>query len=240
MKRISVYSISILIVIFVLPASAQDSLRVPLNFRIAADVFGPAYYLINKDNLTVEGYAAYEFTTKRSAVLEGGYQNFRYSQYNYDYHSKGIFLRAGLDFNLLDPYLAQGKYYAGIGLRYGLSIFNQDVPLYEHENYWGTGTGSISSSNHVAHFVEVNPGIRTEIFKNVTIGWNIRLRILLYAGTTKDMKAVSIPGFGNGTKSFSPGMNYYIVFNIPYRSLFVKPAPEKVTDTDNEARSARK
>jgi hypothetical protein len=240
MKRISVYFISILIIICAHPVSAQDSIRVPLNIRVGIDLFGPTYYLINPDNLTIEGYAAYEYNSKNSFVFESGYQKFRYSQYNYEYLSDGIFFRAGIDFNLLDPFLAEGKYYAGIGLRYGLSIYNQEVPAFKHDNYWGTGTGSIPSSGHIAHFVEVNPGVRTEIFKNVSIGWNLRLRILIYSGTDKDMKAVSIPGFGNGTKSFSPGINYYIVFNFPYKSVIVKPAPPKVTGSDDEASSARK
>lgn len=240
MKRISVYFISLLILTFAGQANAQDSIKVPLNVRVAVDVFGPLYYLVYPDNLTVEGQVAYERNPKKSFVFEGGYQNFRYSQYNYEYLSKGVFFRAGIDFNLLDPFLSEGKYYAGIGLRYGLSIYSQEVPTYKHDNYWGTGTGSIPTSDHVAHFVEVNPGIRTEILKNISMGWNIRLRILLYPGTNKDLEAVSIPGYGNGTKSFSPGMNYYIVFNIPYKSVFVKPAPEKITETDTEARSGRK
>lgn len=240
MKRISVYFISLLILISGHPATAQDSIRVPLNIRAAIDVFGPVYHFANPDNLTIEGQLAWEYNSKRSFVLEGGHQNFRYSQYNYEYFSKGLFFRAGIDFNLLDPFLTGGKYYAGIGLRYGLSIYSDEVTSFKQDNYWGTGTGSVSSSGHVGHFVEVDPGIRTAFFKNISIGWSLRLRLLIYSGTDKDLKAVSIPGYGNGTKSFSPGMNYYIVFNIPYKSVFVKPAPEKVTGTDDEAKSARK
>jgi len=240
MKRISVYFISLLILIFAHPATAQDSIKVPLNIRAGIDVLGPAYYFFNPDNLTIEGQIAWEYDSKKSFVLEGGYHDFSYSQYNYDYLSKGVFFRTGIDFNLLDPFLAEGKYYAGLGLRYGLSIYNDEVTSFKQDNYWGTGTGYVASSGHIGHFIEVDPGIRTGIFKNISIGWNIRLRILIYSGTDKDLKAVSIPGYGNGTKSFSPGMNYYIVFNIPYKSVIVKPAPEKVTGTDDEAKSARK
>jgi hypothetical protein len=240
MKRIYVYFISFLILIIDNPASAQDSIKVPLNIRAAIDVFGPAYHFFNPDNLTIEGQIAWEYNSKKSFALEGGYQNFRYSQYNYNYLSKGIFFRAGIDFNLLDPFLTQGKYYAGIGLRYGISIYNHEVTSFKQDNYWGTGTGYVASSGHIGHFVEVDPGIRTAIFNNISMGWNIRLRFLIYPGTDKDLKAVSMPGYGNATKSFSPGMTYYIVFNIPYKSVFKKPAPEKVTGTDEEAKSARK
>ena len=184
-------------------------------------------YFADRNNLSIEGLVAFDYDSKKSFVLETGYQNFKYSQYNYNYLSKGAFVRAGADFNLIKPFLASGKYYAGIGLRYGLSIYSLQFPSFNYENYWGTRTSSIASSVHAAHFVEVDPGVRAQIFKNVSIGWNLRLRLMIYTGTGKDLKPVSVPGFGDGTNSFSPGINYYIIFNIPYKSVYVKPEPEK-------------
>jgi hypothetical protein len=228
MRKIYVYSISCLIIGFSNPVSAQDSIRVPLNIRAGFDIFGPVNYLMNPENLSLEGYVAFDNNIKRTYVFEAGYQNFSYSQYNYDFISKGFFFKAGVDFNLIKPFQSGGKYFAGIGLRYGLSIFSSEVPVYTRDNYWGTGTGSISSASHMAHFVEVNPGIRTQLIKNVSIGWNLRLRLMIHTGSGKDLKPVNIPGFGNGTKSFSPGINYYVTISIPYKSVFVKPEIEKV------------
>jgi hypothetical protein len=236
MRRIYAYSISLSIIASVLPALAQDSIKVPLNIRAGFDILGPAYNFEKPDNMTIEGYIAFDSDIKKSFVFESGIQNFKYTQYNYNYLSKGIFFRAGADFNLIKPFQSEGKYFAGIGLRYGMSIYSSDVPSFTHDNYWGTGTGLISSSNHIAHFVEVNPGIRTQLFKYISIGFNVRLRLLVYSGTGKDLKPVNIPGYGNGTKSFSPGINYYISFNIPYKSVIVKPevekAPEKEAGTE--------
>jgi hypothetical protein len=234
MRRISAYFISLLMIALANPAMAQDkdSIKVPLNIRTGFDIYGPAYYSFNRDNLTMEGYAAFDYDSKKSFVIESGYQNFKYSQYNYDYQSKGVFFKFGADFNLIKPFPAEGKYYGGIGVRYGISFYSSGVPSFKRDNYWGIGTGSISSANHVAHFVEVNPGIRTQIFRNVSIGWNIRLRLLVSGGTGSNQKAVSIPGFGNGTKVFSPGINYYISFNIPYKSVYVKPEIEKAPEPE--------
>lgn len=233
MGRISVlYIINLFTIACAASATAQDSIKVPLNIRAGFDVYGPANYYFNRDNLSLEGYIALDRNTKKTYVLEAGYQNFKYSQYNYDYLSKGTFIRGGVDFNIIKPFQAAGKYFAGVGLRYGLSLYSYEVPYFDHDNYWGTATGSISQSVHLAHFVEVNPGIRTEIFRNVSIGWTIRLRLMVYSGTGKDIKPVSVPGFGNGTKSFSPGINYYIIFNFPYKSVFVKPEVEKPSEKD--------
>jgi hypothetical protein len=233
LRKISVYIINFLIITSNLPAQAQDSIKVPLNIRAGLDVYGPANYFFNRKNLSIEGYIAFDRDIKKTYVLEAGYQDFKYSQYNYEYQSKGTFIRGGVDLNIIKPFAAAGKYYAGVGLRYGLSLYSSGIPSFKHDNYWGTATGSVASSVHLAHFVEVNPGIKTEIFRNVSIGWNIRLRLMIYRGTGKDLKPVSVPGFGNGVKSFSPGINYYIIFNFPYKSVFVKPEVEKTPEKEN-------
>jgi len=235
MQRISRCIISLMIITCNLSVWAQDSIKVPLNIRAGFDIYGPASYFANRKNLSLEGFVALELDSKKSLVLEVGYQNFKYSQYNYNYLSKGAFILGGIDFNMIQPFVAGGKYYAGIGLRYGLSIFSSEVPSFKHDNYWGTGTGFIASAVHAAHFVEITPGIKTEILKNISIGWNIRLRLMVYSGTGKNLKPVSVPGYGNGAKSFSPGINYYIIFNFPYKSVFMKPEPEKVSEKETES-----
>jgi hypothetical protein len=62
--------------------------------------------------------------------------------------------------------------------------------------------------------------------------------MLLYSGTGKDLRPVNFPGFGNGTKTFSTGISYYIVWNIPYKKInaiikkVVKEDTEDNEDTD--------
>jgi hypothetical protein len=230
--RISVSIISLILIAGNLQVTAQDSIKVPLNIRAGFDIYGPVKYLTDRNNLSLEGFMILERNSKKSYVLEAGYQNFKYSQYNYNYLSKGFFIRGGMDFNMIKPFAAEGKYFAGIGLRYGLSIYSSEVPSFKHDNYWGTGTGFVSPTIHAAHFIEISPGVRTEILRNISIGWNLRLRLMIYRGTGKDLKPVSVPGYGNGIKSFSPGINYYIIFNFPYKSVYVRPEAEKVPEKE--------
>ena len=217
MKRISAYFISLLIFSCFGAATGQDTISYNPKIRVAADIFGPVYYIADKNLLSLEGFLSVDFDTNKAAVIEIGYLDYIYSQYNYDFLSSGYFMRLGVDFNTLNPGTSQGKYYAGIGLRYGLSIFRAETPFLEHENYWGSVTGFAPPETSAAHSIELSPGIRTELFSNVSIGWTIRLRILVYSGTGKDLKSIYIPGYGNGTKVFSPGINYYIIWSIPYR-----------------------
>ncbi|MEI6048562.1 MAG: DUF6048 family protein [Bacteroidota bacterium] len=237
MRRTYVYFISLLIALIngMGIVHAQDTILVPLKIKAGLEVSGPALYFSEKKILNAEGFISADINEKVAVVLNAGYLNYKYSQYNYEYLNKGAFIRAGVDFNLLKPEKSQGKYWAGVGLRYGLSIFNSEVPSFKQENYWGTTTSSIAKKTYLSHFLEVSPGVRAEVFRNFSMGWTISLRRLLHTGTGKDLRPIYFPGFGNGGKSFSTGFNYFIVWNITYKKINViikKKVPEESEETE--------
>ncbi len=236
MRRIYVYFISLLLVLAFCPqeAESQDTIQFPLKIKAGIEVAGPIFYLIERNNFIFEGYISFDISEKIAPALNIGYSDYNYSQYNYDFKSNGIFMRAGADFNLLAPEKTKGKYYMGLGVRYGLSFFNSEYPSLHQENYWGNTSSVIPSETALGHFVELSPGVRTQIFKHITIGWNISLRFLLSAGT--DIKPVYMPGFGDATKTFSPGLGYFISWNIPYRTknvILKKEEPEEEEEPVN-------
>jgi hypothetical protein len=241
MLKTFVYIINLLLLIncSLVKLNAQDTIPIPLKIKIGVEVSGPAIYYTNKNILSEEGFVSLDLDEKRSVILAAGYLNYKYSQYNYTYLNKGSFIRLGMDFNLLKPDKSQGKYWAGIGLRYGLSRFTYQVPTYQKTDYWGTTSSSIASKVNWGHFIELAPGVRTEIFNHLSIGWSVSLRLLLYTGTGKDLRPVYFPGFGDGTKTITTGMNYFIVWNIPYKKIKVvlkkeaKEEPEDNGDTNN-------
>jgi hypothetical protein len=237
MKRISGYFISILILLTGsnLRLSAQDTIDIPLKIRAGVELSGPVMYFMDKSILNTEGYFSIDLNEKRSFFFSAGYLDYKYSQLNYDYVNKGIFVRTGLDFNLLKPEKALGKYWTGIGLHYGISRFTSEVPFVRQENYWGTTTSSVSAKTSWGHFIEASPGVRAEIFKNFSMGWNVSIRMLLYSGAGKDLRPIYFPGFGNGAKRFSSGINYFISWNIPYKKIRViikKEEPEETVEGD--------
>lgn len=209
---------------------SPDSVAIPLNLKIGIEVAGPAIYLTDKNNLSIEGYLSVDINERRSVYFSGGYSDFKYAQYNYSYLSKGFYAKAGVDFNLLNPLISTGKYWAGIGIHYGLSSFISETPYIKYENYWGTISSSIPRNTNWSHFIEASPGFRAEIFRNFSIGWSICLRKMIYTGAEKDLKPIYIPGYGSANKSFSTGISYYLMWNIPYKKIRVtikrKPPPE--------------
>ena len=205
---------------------AQDTVLFPLKIRAGFDLIGPAVYIYDNDNLNLEGYLSLDRNEKISYVIEGGYLNYKYSQYNYDYISTGVFTRIGVDFNLLKPETSLGKYWAGAGLRYGLSFYSSETPSFSQENYWGSSTSSIPVIKGTGHFLELTPGFKTELFRNFTVGWTVRLKLLISGGGTRDIKPIYIPGYGNGGKAVTLGVNYYISWNIPFKTRMVITKPE--------------
>ncbi len=223
-------------------AGAQDTIPIPLKIKFGLELSGPVIYYSNKKTLNAEGYISLDLNEKRSLVFDAGYLNFKYTQdstqHSYTYQSKGSYIRIGMDFNLLKPDKSQGKYYAGIGLRYGLSRFSSSTPYFDQTDYWGKTSSSIARSSNWAHFVEMSPGVRAEIFNHFTVGWSLSVRMLLHSTTGNNMKSINIPGFGDGTKRFSTGLSYFVVWNIPFKTINailkkeVKEEPEDNNDTD--------
>ena len=226
MRRTFAFFISLLALLATSVVKAQDTIDFPLKLRAGIDISGPIIYFTDKSNLSIEGFFSLDRNEKMSYILEGGYLKYKYSQYNYNYLSSGIFLKAGTDFNLLKPEMSSGKYWAGIGLRYGLSIFNSETPSLETQNYWGSSTTSVPKRSSVGHFLEVAPGVRTELFKNLSIGWSLRLRLLISGGGGKDLRPIYFPGFGNSGKRVNAGVNYYIIWSIPFKTKKVITIPE--------------
>jgi hypothetical protein len=219
-------------------ADAQDTLTIPLKIKAGIEALGPAIYYSNKNLKSLEAFVSYDLDEKRAVTFSLGSLNYKYSQYNYSYTNNGVFLRLGMDFNFLKPEKAMGKYWAGVGLKYGLSRYNSTTPGLSTENYWGVTTASIPARTNWGHFVEVDPGIRAEILKNFSMGWSINIRMLVHAGGSKDLRPIYLPGFGNATKTISTGISYFLVWNIPYKKITVitkKDEPDEEVEDDTNS-----
>jgi hypothetical protein len=240
MRKISVYIISLLAAFSCYPVMAQDkpqdSVLIPLKIRVGIEISGPVIYFNDKNNLTLEGFVSGDLNEKITLYIGGGYSNYKYSQYNYDYVSHGVFFKAGPDFNLFKPEMAVGKYWGGIGVHYGISSFTSETPFLKQENYWGQASSLVAPDKRWGHFIEFSPGFRAELFRNFSIGWSISIRRLIFAGKDKDLRPVFIPGYGDGGRAFSTGINYFIVWNIPFKKIMVPikiDMPEEPVEAEN-------
>jgi hypothetical protein len=243
MQRISVYIISLLLVFSVISSkvTAQDTIMFPMKFRLGFELTGSSKYFYEKDRVNLEGHFSADLNEKIAAIITVGRSDYSYARYRdstflmYDYRTQGFYYKAGFDINLLKPKKGQGKYYVGVGLRYGMTHFTYNIPVITNENYWGRSQTSVPSTDEWAHYIEFTPGVRAEVIKNLSVGWTVSLRKMIDPGTGRHLKPVYLPGYGNGSKSFSSGLNYFIIWSIPYKNkrIIIQPEPEEEEDSNN-------
>jgi len=213
----------------------EDSIVVvPLKIRAGAEITGPVIYFIDKSLLSIEGYVSADINEKISVMLGGGFADYNYSQYNYEFKTRGPFFEAGADYNLLRPEVAMGKYWAGAGIHYGLTRFTYETPSFKHDNYWGSVSSSLSGHSNWGHYLEISGGFRADLIRNISIGWLVSIRKMIYTGADKDNRPIYYPGYGSGGRTLSYGINYYISWNIPYREIKVKIKPEPVEEPEED------
>jgi len=230
MKRIYVYIISVALLVASTELSAQfnyntadpDSVDVQLNIRVGVDVANPVLYFVNDNNLNLEGYASVDLNEKYGISFNGGYTDYNLSKLTYEYKATGFYLKPGVDFNILKPQISEGKYWAGIGVRYGISIFSFETPLITYDNYWGTTATSIPSQSAMAHFIEVAPGFNAKISNNFTMGWRVNMSTLLYAGPKGKISPVYLPGYGARDNGVTFSFNYYLSLSFSYKTIKAK------------------
>lgn len=230
-KGTCVFFISLLLLAG-LRTTAQDTVTLPLNLRAGFDLSGPVMKLAGSDLISYGGIVSADLNENISASVRLRYSSFLSSENSYDFMSKGVSVVAGADYNFLKPRMSAGKYFTGIGLGYGLSFYSQEASVIEYTNEWGTGSTSSPLTHHTGHFIEMTPGVRTELFPGVTIGWNLVLRMLISSGAGSDMKPVWMPGFGDATSRMSTGAEYYLSLTIPYKKIRVVIKPKKELSED--------
>lgn len=217
MKRIFRYSFSLLLLLCPLAANAQDAdtVKASRSLSIGVELTGPVLYSLDRSKYNFEGRLAYRLNYKYFLVIEPGYSGFNFEKHNYEYYSRGMYLRIGTDISLLAPVASRINHFAGIGLRYGLSLFQQATPSISFNNYWGHIDTSVEENSVNAHFIELQGGVKTELFTNVLIGWAVKLRTPLYSSGRNGEKAVYIPGMGSTDSFIAAAVSYYIIYRFP-------------------------
>ncbi len=144
--------------------------------------------------------------------LEGGVLRVNSEQETFSYKSSGYFVRAGTDFNLLGRPDPGQKDLVLFGLRYAYAYLNHESPFFDLENpYWGSYSGSIDPSGYHAHWFELTGGVRTEVFKNLFVGWTLRTKVPLYKTAEPEIEPYYIAGLGYG-KLNTPVMVHFSLF----------------------------
>ncbi len=131
----------------------------------------------------------------------------------YNYRSAGNYGRIGLDKNLT-PKLP-GGHVVSAGFRYAFSNFRETM------DYAGL---RVENSDLLATWMEVTTGIRMKLWKQLYLGYQLRLRgFKRISDEEGKLQTFDVPGFGRNKRSGTTvrnggvGFSYYVSWTIPFR-----------------------
>lgn len=239
MKKIHMlkYIISSIFLFNGMIAQAQDTLTKPkysdtYGLRIGTDLIKASRNLWDKNYTGFEISGDYRIDKKKYVAVEFGLEDKFTKEDQLSFTTKGMFIRAGLDYNVYDNWLDMNNMIF-IGGRYGYANMSQTLNsynIYETNSYFPNQTfypNSISKGLS-AHWIEFVAGLKAEVVKNLFLGFTFRMKYLIAQKQPNDFENLYIPGYG---KKFSgnigAGFNYSISYNIPLFKKYNKKEPVK-------------
>jgi hypothetical protein len=179
--------------------------------RLGFDVSALGRQLAEKEVRQFEFSLDTEMWYNWFTIIEGGFMNVAAEREGFSYSANGFFTRVGADYNLLKRPDTKQNDQVLIGVRYAYSLTRHEAPFYFiPDAYWGDYDGVLNKSNYNVHWLEFNGGVRTEVFKNLFLGWSIKARVRLYSSRDPELNPYYIPGFGHG-KRRNPAMIHYSI-----------------------------
>lgn len=148
---------------------------------------------------------------------------------NFRYKGKPSFYgKIGADYNFL--YKSSPDYQVHAGLRCGFSSFSYDITdITISSSYWDqTNRFSITGQKAHAVYGEVLGGLKVKIWKNISMGWDVRYRFKFKVKNGSNSKPWFIPGYGtNSPLSATFSITYTLPFKHKEKEISIDPLQEE-------------
>ena len=203
-----------LLLLFIQPLVGQDTIRT-YGPRIGIDLARFAYFFADPSQPGAELSVDVELFKNVYPVFELGYSQLSDNRDLFDYSSKGMYARAGLDYDFSPPKDRSEHHSMSIGFRYGISPFshqahNAIIP----GDYWGDYLLDSYENSLVGNWLELVGGVKTEVASNFFLGWSVRYKILFNPEMDPLMKPQLVPGYGNASADRGFGFSYSMLYKI--------------------------
>lgn len=190
------------------------------GLRLGIDVLKPILSYTRNNFNGVEIIADYRLKTQIYVAAEAGYMDRTIQENNFNFSVNGTYLTTGINYNLYTNWLnMDNEIY--VGARYGFSLFDSTLnnyTVFQNGEYFAPKKVNTPTKyvNLNAHWAELVVGIKTEIFKNLFLGFMLSVNKIINTKDGNNFKNTYVPGFGKITKNGSgANMNYTISYRIP-------------------------
>ncbi len=186
------------------------------GLRIGVNLTLPLMVLPEPAGFGLEAVADYSFNPEYFGVAEAGFSRRHLDDPGYQLRERGFFLRLGGDKN----FYQQFNDVIAVGARLGFAAYQRSAPAVSLEpGYWGEYQGGLPADYFFRQWAEVVIVLKTEIFTNIFMGWNLRGKVLFLDKGDKLMDNRHIPGFGTSGSRTNAGFDFYIYYRIPFSEM---------------------
>ena len=203
----------------------KDKLLTINKLSLGVDLFKPIKSSSDGDNLNYEIVGDLQLTENLYLAGEYGLVDKLIEDENINFNSSGSFLRIGFNYNMFENWVGMDNSIY-LGLRYATSNFSNKIINYtvrNQDSYFSNlvenDFQTIEYSGLSGNWIEIVAGLKVETFKNVYLGFSLRLNKLLSDSEPDNFDTLFIPGFNKVTdeNTFGSGFNYTLTYSIPLR-----------------------
>jgi hypothetical protein len=224
-----------------LQAVAQFSGDAKYGFRVGLDLSRIPMHYLNPYRTDLEIQTDVRIDSDLYVALDGGWNRTRLDNKPvFQYNSQGVFLKAGVDYNLMKRKFPAEANLLYVGFRYGVARMQRQIPAYQvSDPYWGSVEGHFSQKTLLPQWAELLVGIKAEVLNNLFVGWSLHTRILITQNLDPQVRPYLIPGFGKATTNAVFDMSYQVSYRIPLWSPRPKKKTPKQAPQNSEESSAQ-
>lgn len=196
----------------------KEKEKKPLLYGLAVstDLVGVGNKIFGGTYISGEVAAELNLKNRYMPIVEVGYGNSNTTDddKSIHYQTSAPYFRVGMNYNFMHKKDTYSIIYGG--LRYGFSSFSYDVsaPDLKDPVWGGTVPFDYEGLSCTAGWMEIVAGIRSQIWKNLHMGWSVRYKRLI--STKEDVNAEPhyIPGYGIKS-GVTFGFSYNIIYYLP-------------------------
>jgi hypothetical protein len=229
MKLILFFIFSYKILFYSVTIYAQEDSLITRGFRFGTDLSKIVLPFFTPEIRGLEFLADVQISEKIFVAGEYGMNSAKLTtdSYSFNYNLSGTFVKLGFDKNILKDKKGAENDIVFVGARYSFAGLKHNADnIYIRDDHWEDVIGAETSEYALrAHWLEVVVGIKTELFKNLFLGWTMRGMVKIRMTEDDVMTPYIIPGYGRGEKKSAFGFNYSLFYRFPYKL----PAKERKT-----------
>ena len=221
-RHIFLFFTSILFTLSVNSQQKQDTIKETESYgiRVGIDLNRPLNSFLQSETKGLELVGDIRVLKNYYAAFEIGFLDKTTTEDYINFTTKGSYIKAGFNYNAYKNWKGMNNEIY-IGLRYGLSFFNQTLNSYT-PNVRGTYIipttlePATEFNDLTAQWIEFVFGIKVETYKNLYLGVGVSFNNLINTTDPENFKTLYIPGFNRVfLNNAGIGFNYTLSYLIP-------------------------